>query len=327
MLALVLAACAPKASNTSAAMAPATPAPATPDPATTWPFAGWKSAKAYTFNFFAYGPGYQERVYDPDQGWVPSIRSTHELSLEQALAVQAKVHEAQGSFPMSKCPFPRHAVVYFDEGDQPVAMVNVCFECGDLFAWPDFEDVEVADKSEAAYERAFAHLKALFGDELGEPISWKEDPGTPPVNRYNWRRHPQIVAIRKITEEVEGLSGEGDLRKKEKDTGCMYDNDRTLFISSQGHARKYVVAGGSGDSSVTRTLYYDAEGRLRFVFVEAGAVNGSALEHRVYFNEKGERIWETHEYTEGPGYTFPHEWPDEDLPRDPVAAFRSECSD
>ena len=49
------------------------------------------------------------------------------------------VSNTKGTYLASKCPFPRHAFVIFDAKDQPVASVDICFECGDLFAWPDFK--------------------------------------------------------------------------------------------------------------------------------------------------------------------------------------------
>jgi hypothetical protein len=52
---------------------------------------------------------------------------------------------------------------------------------------------------------------------------------------------------------------------------------------------------------------------LRFVFITGGATNGSELEHRIYFDETGKRIWEKQIYKKGPGYTFPTIWPDDQL--------------
>jgi hypothetical protein len=92
--------------------------------------------------------------------------------------------------------------------------------------------------------------------------------------------------------------------------------------------RYYEKQGGSDDSALKLQHYYDEAGRLRFVLITGGAVNGSELEQRIYFDEQGKRIWEEHKYTKGPGYTFPEIWPAEQLQlHDAAAAFaaKSPC--
>lgn len=86
--------------------------------------------------------------------------------------------------------------------------------------------------------------------------------------------------------------------------------------------RRYEKQAGSEDSSLTWQHYYDDSGRLRFVFISGGAVNGARLEHRIYFDESGQRAWESHQYLKGPHYSFPKVWPDEQLQKvDPAKAF------
>jgi hypothetical protein len=97
------------------------------------------------------------------------------------------------------------------------------------------------------------------------------------------------------------------------------DSLRTLAVDAGGRVRYYERQAGSDDSALKWEHYYDEAGRLRFVFITGGAANGSKLEHRVYFDENGKRIWEEHKYTTGPGYTFPEIWPDEELQRKAVA--------
>jgi len=63
------------------------------------------------------------------------------------------------------------------------------------------------------------------------------------------------------------------------------------------------------------------------VLITGGAVNGSRLEHRIYFDESGARIREDHVYTTGPGYTFPSIWPGESPQDDPRRSYEREtCS-
>jgi hypothetical protein len=151
----------------------------------TWPFRAWASARAYTFNFFEMRPRVQTRILKQDGTWSPWIRSQHPLSREQAEGVAQAIQSTRGSFETSKCPFPRHSVVYFDEQEQPVAAVDICFECEDLFAWPDFE-MSMEQKSRnkklwLAFEKAMKGFEHLFGQELGQPIRWQADPQpTPP---------------------------------------------------------------------------------------------------------------------------------------------------
>lgn len=96
------------------------------------------------------------------------------------------VTQTLGGVDVSKCPFPRHAVVLYD-GDVPVASINVCFECGDILIWPPWDqkpepDYEkMTDKEWKArelfyerkmklYEKAFPKWQAFFRDEVGFPI-------------------------------------------------------------------------------------------------------------------------------------------------------------
>lgn len=83
---------------------------------------------------------------------------------------------------------------------------------------------------------------------------------------------------------------------------------------------RYEQTAGSDDSSVTAHFYY-ADGALRYARFDGGAINGSILKHAIHFRADGTRMAETHVYTEGPGYTFPEVWPEDELVRDPVAAF------
>ena len=97
-----------------------------------------------------------------------------------------------------------------------------------------------------------------------------------------------------------------------------------MASDSRGRVRFYQSDAGSDDSALKTEHYYDEAGRLRFVFISGGAVNGSHLEHRIYFDEAGKRLWEEHTYTEGPGYTFPEIWPDERLQiNNPAQKFAS----
>ena len=136
------------------------------------------------------------------------------------------------------------------------------------------------------------------------------------ITKANWQRHPKIKQVRAVVQAVKaGMSSKSFGIKKRVFEYCepYEDTERTLATDGRGRARFYKNAGGSDDSSLTWEHYYDETGRLRFVFITGGAANGSQLEHRIYFDEAGKRIWEEQTYKKGPGYTFPAVWPEEQL--------------
>jgi hypothetical protein len=151
------------------------------------------------------------------------------------------------------------------------------------------------------------------------------------VTKANWQQHPKIKAVRAVVQTVKtGLSHKSfKVRTREFEYCEPYEDGlRTLAIDANGRVRYYEKQAGSDDSALKWEHYYDESGRLRFVFITGGAANGSALEHRIYFDELGTRLWEEQKYTKGPGYTFPEVWPEEQLQRNNVnAAFaaKSPC--
>jgi len=145
------------------------------------------------------------------------------------------------------------------------------------------------------------------------------------VTQANWQRHPKIKAVRNVVQSVNrGLRKSAFKTSKREFDYCepYEDTLRKIAVDSKGVVRRYEKQGGSEDSSLTLEHYYDDSGRLRFVFISGGAVNGASLEHRIYFDESGQRIWESHKYVKGPKYSFPEVWPDEQLEKvDPTKAF------
>lgn len=134
----------------------------------------------------------------------------------------------------------------------------------------------------------------------------------------------QMVAVDGIKNKIDDLIKNGTLRESKKEFGYTVPYEPTLkaiFVDQTGKVRKYVQEAGSDDSALQSHYYYDESLRLRFVFITGGAVNGSELEHTVYYNENGERISESHRYTKGPGYTFPEKWPENEIVLDPIKEF------
>jgi hypothetical protein len=173
---------------TPAATAPATAAVASATPVRpikTWPFDAWDRAEAVTFNHLPYGPGIPLRAYDADHGWSPNIVERRPISQEQAARAVDWVIATGGELEVSKCPFPRHAVVLY-AGERPVGTANVCFECGDILVWPDLDAppdyANWTDQAEkqwnkrlkkkmAGYKKVFPQWERFFRDELGYSLT------------------------------------------------------------------------------------------------------------------------------------------------------------
>lgn len=148
---------------------------------------------------------------------------------------------------------------------------------------------------------------------------------TPGITSKNWTDHPAVKEIRDMYAEVMQLMEAKKLVRKEKnfeDCEPYQDTVRIVYADSRGTIRNYYVDAGSDDSMVRRDFYYDKDGKLRFAFIRGGAVNGTKIEHRIYFDPSGKRIWEIQKLVEGPGYTFPQDtWPDDEIVYDPIRAF------
>ncbi len=135
-----------------------------------------------------------------------------------------------------------------------------------------------------------------------------------PITASNWQRHPKIMQVRAIVSSIDaGIKKRSFKVSKREFEYCepYEDTMRKMAVDVKGVVRKYENEAGSDDSMLTWRHYYDTAGRLRFVFITGGAVNGSQLEHRIYFDESGKRLWEEHKYVKGPGYTWPDVWPEE----------------
>jgi hypothetical protein len=165
---------------------------------------------------------------------------------------------------------------------------------------------------------------ALLVTRPSGPVSQETGDG---ITKANWQRHPKITQVRAIVQSIKaGMSRKSLTVRKRAFEYCEPYEDvaRTIATDAKGRVRFYVREAGSDDSALKWEHYYDEMGRLRFVFITGGAVNGSKLEHRIYFDENGKRLWEDHTYKKGPGYTFPEVWPDEELQiKNPAAKFSS----
>ena len=124
-------------------------------------------------------------AYD-DRGWSRRVVRKRAITAQQANEALTLAKAGGGDLLVSKCPFPRHAVVFMD-GDVPVASVNVCFSCGDVLLWPEWPgrtlkenatDIELKrfeiaqQKVEALHAKTYPKWKVFFRDGLAMPLEW-----------------------------------------------------------------------------------------------------------------------------------------------------------
>jgi hypothetical protein len=149
------------------------------------------------------------------------------------------------------------------------------------------------------------------------------------INEKNWINHPDVVEVRSLYKKIKEARDTGRLNRKERKFNYCEpyeDTVRALYTDGNNRPQIYYYGGGSDDSVVHRELYYDENGKVRFAFIVAGAYNGTKLEHRVYLSKKGVKIWEIQKLLEGPGYTFPNAWPDDEMIQNPVQAYNDKNS-
>src|SRR5262245_27136537 len=119
--------------------------------------------------------------------------------------------------------------------------------------------------------------------------------GPLPIDSKNWISHPEIKHIRSIYNETEEAIKKGRFTKKPVRLECPSAGptvQATFYDDSSGRVRKYQLSGGSDDSAVDTSYYYDKNGKLRFVFQSLRAVNGTDMETRTYFDEQGTMLYQ-----------------------------------
>lgn len=156
-------------------------------PSKAWPFYAWDRAEAYTFNLRRPGPGAKLRVYNEKQGWTENPTKGPTLTAKQSKKALRLIAKTQGQMIVSKCPFPRHGIVFF-QGETPVASVSVCFECGDIMVWPSYSQDPGWEEQKSrrfgklmkSYKRVFPQWETLFETELSLNTDWTKLPTSAP---------------------------------------------------------------------------------------------------------------------------------------------------
>lgn len=153
-----------------------------------WPFHPWNRAESVRFNEFPMRPKIPLYAYDGN-GLSPHIVEKIPISVPLAGWAVALLLRTRGAVAVSKCPFPRHAVILYD-GEVAVASINVCFSCGDILVWPRWDAVPEPDwdhmtpqrqraydaaakTAMAAYEQTFPLWQSYFRDQIGFAIDAK----------------------------------------------------------------------------------------------------------------------------------------------------------
>lgn len=125
------------------------------------------------------------------------------------------------------------------------------------------------------------------------------------ITDANWSNHPEIIKIRSLYNEINASEKANKLKKETKKCALNNGNveiDGELYKDQRGIIRKYVVDGGTGDSRARAEYYYNEKGIARFTYRFRGAYNGTKIEDRIYFDEKGQHLYTNHK-SEGLGYT------------------------
>ena len=102
------------------------------------------------------------------------------------------------------------------------------------------------------------------------------------------QRDSAIAAVRAVFQEVEASVKANHFVQHDTTVACGEDSLNQSFAmwrDSAGVVRLFDAEVGSDDSAERASYYYDARGRLRFIFVRYGAVVGAHMEERVYYDE------------------------------------------
>ncbi|MFT3708138.1 MAG: hypothetical protein QM817_10835 [Archangium sp.] len=112
-----------------------------------------------------------------------------------------------------------------------------------------------------------------------------------------------VESAREVFLEVEAAKKAGSLTRKEFPDCTQEFSSGETWSDSAGVVRLLVWEFGSGDSSHRAENYYDASGKLRFLFVKVGAVPDAHVEARWWFDDDGKIAKKARKVSgEGPGY-------------------------
>ena len=154
-------------------------------------------AKAYLFNIEE--DSNQEHIYGPS-GWARTKFGDGETIKQAQLKA---LHRAVNRDPdillmgLAKCFIPRHGVVYFDQEDQPVAALSICFQCQGMRFFPEPKDegrfrMRVGREKMRMARKDLKDMEMVMKD-IGLPVS------------ENLQEYAQYVSTKRSGPQVEGV--------------------------------------------------------------------------------------------------------------------------
>jgi hypothetical protein len=136
----------------------------------------------------------------------------------------------------------------------------------------------------------------------------------------NLKNSKEIIEINRIRDDIDNLIKNGLLKEVTKDDSNEIQELSRFYVDGDGNIFKHIIHQGSEDSYLTYNFYYSdkfkdhnyPQVKLFYVLIIGNAVNDSSLHHEIYFNDKGERMSESHNIT-GEGWGWPEVWPQDDI--------------
>jgi YD repeat-containing protein len=120
-------------------------------------------------------------------------------------------------------------------------------------------------------------------------------------------RNAAVQAVRSIYQETEAGIKVNRYVRHDTTVTCDesgLDNNYSFYRDSAGVVRRLDAEVGTDDHAEVHHYYYDAAGRLRFIFVQYGAVTGAHLQERVYYDENRQELRRLRERTSARSYPF-----------------------
>ncbi len=117
-----------------------------------WNPPAYRTVKAYLLKPHLIGPAANLGMANEPKEFFDKIQSEEGVVLSEAQIArvfglftfhvgESKVDSVEDSVNgLADCFDPRHAIVYYNEQEEPVAAIVACFECGRLCTYPRFEE-------------------------------------------------------------------------------------------------------------------------------------------------------------------------------------------
>jgi hypothetical protein len=115
-----------------------------------------------------------------------------------------------------------------------------------------------------------------------------------PITLQNWESHSKLKENFDLKAEADVSFRERlwNIQTKENLCNGPGEESRTKMTDSRGKIRSMATRGGSDDHYSTLQVLYDATGKMRYVDSTLRSVNGTGEDHLVFFDKRGQVIWE-----------------------------------